>query len=168
VTKRSRYAAVVKRASFADMNCSVAQTLEVVGEWWTLLIVRDAFLGISRFEDFHQRLGISRNILAARLDSLVEHGVIERRTYSEHPLRHDYVLTAKGRDLWRVLAALRQWGDRWIAGRGHESVVTVHDGCGKRTVPELHCSKCGDKLKGPDLHHRAGPGASDPDFVPTG
>jgi DNA-binding HxlR family transcriptional regulator len=158
----------MKRASFADMNCSVAQSLEVVGEWWTLLILRDAFLGISRFEDFHQRLGISRNILAARLDGLIANGVMERRTYSEHPPRHDYVLTTKGRDLWRVVAALRQWGDRWVAGRGHEPVVTVHDGCGKRTTPELHCSKCGEKLKGNDVHHRSGPGATDPDFVPAG
>jgi DNA-binding HxlR family transcriptional regulator len=158
----------MKRASFADMNCSVAQALEVVGEWWTLLIVRDAFLGVSRFEDFHQRLGISRNILADRLDGLVDHGVMERRAYSEHPLRHDYVLTGKGRDLWRVVAALRQWGDRWVTGRGREPVVTVHDGCGKRTVPEAHCSKCGERLKGGDLHHRPGPGATVADFVPAG
>ena len=158
----------MRRASFADANCSIARSLEVVGEWWTLLILRDAFLGVSRFEDFHQRLGISRNILAARLDALVEHGVLERRTYSEHPPRHDYVLTTKGLDLWRVVGALRQWGDRWVAGRGHEPVVTVHDACGKRTAPELHCNKCSEKLKGTDLHHRAGPGATDPEFVPNG
>jgi DNA-binding HxlR family transcriptional regulator len=158
----------MKRASFADMNCSVAQSLEVVGEWWTLLILRDAFLGVTRFEDFHQRLGISRNILSARLDSLLDDGVLERHTYSEHPPRHDYVLTAKGRDLWRVIGALRQWGDRWVSGRGHEPVVTVHDTCGKRTSPELHCNKCGERVKGNDLHVRPGPGATDPDFVPAG
>jgi DNA-binding HxlR family transcriptional regulator len=156
----------MKRASFADMNCSVAQALEQVGEWWTLLILRDAFLGITRFEDFHERLGISRNILASRLDGLVEHGVLERRTYSEHPPRHDYVLTPKGRDLWKVVGALRQWGDRWIVGRGHEPVVTVHETCGKRSVPEPHCNKCGEKVRGSDLTARPGPGATDPDFVP--
>lgn len=155
----------MKRASFADMNCSVAQALEVVGEWWTLLIIRDAFFGITRFEDFHHRLGISRNILAARLDGLVDHGVLERRAYSDHPPRHDYLLTAKGRDLWRVVAALRQWGDRWVFGRGHEPVVAVHDPCGKRTSPELHCNKCGQKVRGPDLHLRAGPGGAG-DAVP--
>jgi DNA-binding HxlR family transcriptional regulator len=157
----------MKRASFAEMNCSVAQALEIVGEWWTLLIIRDALFGVTRFEDFHQRTGISRNILASRLDGLVEHGVLDRRPYSERPIRYDYLLTAKGRDLWRIVGALRQWGDRWVTGRGHEPVVTLHDGCGKRTLLEPHCTKCGVRLKGNDLQHRAGPGAVEPDVVPV-
>ena len=100
------------------MNCSVAQSLEVVGEWWTMLIVRDCFLGVTRFDDFQQRLGISRNILTERLDHLVANGVLVKVAYQEHPVRYDYRLTDKGRDLWAVLTALREWGDRWEADDG--------------------------------------------------
>jgi len=148
------------------MNCSVAQALEQVGEWWTLMIVRDALLGVTRFEDFHDRLGISRNILATRLDALVDDGILERQPYSDHPPRHDYVLTAKGRDLWKVMVAVRQWGDRWITGKGHEPTILVHDRCGKRVTAELQCSACGERLQGRDVHAALGPGADDPDFIP--
>ena len=103
----------MERKSFADMDCSVAQCLEVVGEWWSMLIVRDVFLGVSRFDDFQRRLGISRNILQQRLARLVDAGVLARVPYSEHPPRYDYRLTDKGRDLWPVLTAMRQWGDRY-------------------------------------------------------
>ena len=106
----------MRRVSFADMNCSIAQALEIIGEWWTPLILRDAFLGVTRFEEFHDRLGISRNILSARLDTLVDAGVMERRTYEEARGRSDYVLTDKGRELWPVLTTLRQWGDKWLLG----------------------------------------------------
>src|ERR1700722_12792958 len=100
------------------MDCSVAQCLEVVGEWWNMLIVRDAFMGVTRFEEFQRHLGISRNILQHRLVSLVDAGVLVRIPYSEHPPRHDYRLTDKGRDLWPVLTAMRQWGDRSAAPPG--------------------------------------------------
>ena len=89
----------MQRTSFRDMQCSVAQCLEVVGEWWSLLIVRDAFLGVTRFDDFAARLGISRNVLNERLAHLVDAGVLDRVAYSEHPPRYDYRLTEKGRDL---------------------------------------------------------------------
>jgi DNA-binding HxlR family transcriptional regulator len=88
----------VERKSFSEMHCSVAQCLEVVGEWWSLLIVRDAFLGVTRFDDFQERLGISRNVLNQRLAGLVEAGILVKVPYSEHPPRHDYRLTDKGRD----------------------------------------------------------------------
>ena len=104
------------RTSFEDMNCSIARSLEVIGEWWTPLILRDAFFGVTRFDEFQQRLGIARNILAARLDTLVDHGVLERRPYDEARGRYDYVLTDKGKALWPVLVALRQWGDEWVVG----------------------------------------------------
>src|SRR5687767_5069851 len=103
----------MRRTSFADMNCSIAQALEVVGEWWTLLILRDVFLGVRRFDDFQKRLGIARNVLADRLDTLVERGILERRPYQDRPPRDEYVLTEKGRDLLPVIHALREWGDRW-------------------------------------------------------
>ena len=105
----------VQRTSFEEMTCSVAQCLDVVGEWWSLLIVRDAFLGVTRFDDFQARLGISRNILTQRLNHLVDSEVLKRVAYSDHPPRSEYRLTSKGRDLWQVITAMRQWGDRWAA-----------------------------------------------------
>ena len=115
----------MRRKSFEDMTCSVAQCLEVVGEWWTMLIVRDLFLGVRRFDALQTRLGISRNILTERLDHLIAHGVVERRPYQERPTRYDYVLTEKGRGLWPVLNAMRQWGDEWSAPNG-PPVELVH------------------------------------------
>src|SRR5215207_8178729 len=115
------------------MDCSVARTLEVVGEWWTMLIVRDAFFGVTRFDDFQRRLGIARNVLTARLDKLVEVGVLERVAYQERPRRYEYRLTAKGRDLWPVLNALREWGDRWTAGDDGPPLDLVHRACGEVT-----------------------------------
>ena len=108
-------------------------TLEVVGEWWTLLIVRDAFLGVTRFDDWQRRLGIARNVLAARLDALVEAGVLERRQYQEHPPRDEYVLTRKGRDLGPVLDAMRVWGDRCEPTPDGPPALLVHDACGEVT-----------------------------------
>ena len=103
----------MKRTSLGHMNCSIAQTLDVVGDPWTLLIVRDALFGIKRFDDFRQSLGIPRATLTSRLDTLVEHGVLERRRYQDRPERHEYVLTDKGRDLRRVMVSMLQWGDKW-------------------------------------------------------
>jgi DNA-binding HxlR family transcriptional regulator len=168
------YTVGVQRASFRDMHCSVAQALEVVGEWWTLLILRDAFFGFSRFEDFCQRLGISRNILAARLDKLVEAGVLERRPYQDHPPRYDYRLTEKGRELWPVLVSLRQWGDRWQPPAGGPPFEVVHVGCGEVADARLHCARCGEPLTLGSLRHRplrpgapSGPGApSEPEAGP--
>ncbi len=97
------------------MRCSVARTLDVIGEWWTMLIMRDAFKGVTRFEDFHRNLGIARTVLSTRLDRLVEAGIFTRRQYSDHPPRSEYLLTEKGRDLFPVLVTLMQWGDRWTA-----------------------------------------------------
>ena len=105
----------VRKASFADMNCSVARALEVIGEWWTLLILRDAFLGVTRFEEWTERLGIARNMLSTRLDTLVETGVMERKVYDEARDRADYVLTEKGRALWPVMVTIREWGNEWIS-----------------------------------------------------
>ena len=103
----------MKRKSLGHMNCSIAQTLDVVGDPWTLLIVREALFGTTRFDDFQRSLGIPRATLAARLEALVEHGVMERRADQARPWRHDYVLTEKGRDLRGVMISLLQWGDEW-------------------------------------------------------
>ena len=151
----------MRKVSFADMRCSVAQALEVVGEWWTLLIVRDCFLGVRRFDDFVDRLGISRNVLADRLDKLVAAEVLERRTYDEARGRSDYVLTERGRALWPVLTALREWGDDWIVGHGNEPLVIEHASCGEVTRTRLVCDVCGEELHGRDVRARPGPGHTD-------
>lgn len=139
------------------MDCSVAQCLEVVGEWWSMLIVRDAILGVTRFEEFQRRLGISRNILQARLGTLVDGGVLVRVPYSEHPPRHEYRLTRKGRDLWPVVNAMRQWGDKYAAPSG-PPIEIVHTSCGQHTEAVLTCQSCGEPMKVQDVRAVAGPG----------
>jgi DNA-binding HxlR family transcriptional regulator len=137
----------VELKSFAEMDCSVAQCLEVVGDRWSLLIVREAFLGTSRFDVFQRRLGISRNILNQRLSKLVDQGVLVRRAYSERPTRYEYKLTDKGRDLWPVITTMRQWGDRYAAPEG-PPVEIVDTRCGHVAQVEMYCSAC---------HHEIGP-----------
>jgi DNA-binding HxlR family transcriptional regulator len=151
----------MERKSFADMHCSVAQCLEVVGEWWSMLIVRDAFLGITRFDQFQERLGISRNVLNQRLARLVEAGVLAKVPYRDHPPRHDYRLTDKGRDLWPVLTTMRQWGDRYAAPDGPPLEV-VHTGCGHVSDALLICSSCGERVGARDVRAVPGPGAVEP------
>jgi DNA-binding HxlR family transcriptional regulator len=150
----------VERKSFADMHCSVAQCLEVVGEWWSLLIIRDVFLGIRRFDQFQERLGISRNILNQRLSRLVDEGVLEKLPYSERPPRYEYRLTKKGRDLWPVLTAMRQWGDTYAAPDGPPLKI-VHNACGKQSRAVMTCSACGEPIGPRDVRAVAGPGDRD-------
>jgi len=157
----------VRKASFADMNCSVAQALEVIGEWWTLLILRDCFLGVRRFDDFVDRLGISRNVLTNRLDTLVDGGLLERRAYDEARGRYDYVLTDKGRALWPVLTALRQWGDEWILGSGNEPLLLEHRDHGHRTTVRMTCDVCGEELDARSVRAVPGPGGDSELLTPT-
>ena len=151
------YTRPMERKSFADMDCSVAQCLEVVGEWWSMLIVRDAFLGVSRFDEFQRRLGISRNVLRQRLGRLTEAGVLQREPYSEHPVRYDYRLTPKGKDLWPVLTAMRQWGDRYAAPAG-PPVRVVHTGCGTAAGAVMVCASCGEPLSHREVRVLPAPG----------
>lgn len=143
------------------MRCSIAQALEVVGEWWTLLIVRDLLMGVTRFEDLQERLGIARNVLSDRLRTLVDAGVVERRKYQDNPERFDYHLTDKGRDLWVVVTAMREWGDRWSAPAG-PPVEVVHRTCGNVTTIVPTCSACGEVLERRDLQLVPGPGGGSP------
>ena len=128
------------------MECSVARTLEVVGEWWTMLVVREAFNGVRRFDDFHARLGIARNVLATRLQGLVDHGILERRLYQERPERFEYRLTEKGLDLYPVLISLMRWGDRWEVGPEGPPVRLTH-ACGHDPEPTLVCTACEEPLR---------------------
>src|SRR2546430_2668811 len=106
----------MQRTSFGEMTCSIARTMDIAGEPWTPLIVRDIYLGLRRFDQMREDLGISRKVLADRLDTLVANGILERRPYQHNPIRHDYLLTEKGRELAVALMALMAWGDRWTAG----------------------------------------------------
>lgn len=148
----------MKKVSFADMRCSVAQSLEVIGEWWTLLILRDAFLGVTRFDDFASRLGIARNVLTNRLDTLVANDVLVRVPYDEARGRYDYRLTPKGRALFPVITAIRQWGDEWILGEGNEPVVMEHTTCGHLCRGVFTCDHCHEELRPRDLRVHPGPG----------
>ena len=143
------------------MHCSVAQCLEVVGEWWSMLIVRDVFLGVTRFDEFQERLGISRNVLDQRLSRLVETGVLAKVPYSEHPPRFDYRLTDKGRDLWPVLTSMREWGDKYAAPAG-PPMLMIHKGCGQASEAIMTCSSCGEPIGPRDVRAVAGPGAVEP------
>jgi DNA-binding HxlR family transcriptional regulator len=156
----------MQRTSFEDMACSVAQCLDVVGEWWSLLIVRDAFLGVTRFDDFQARLGISRNILTRRLNHLVDNGILKRVRYQDHPPRAEYRLTDKGRDLWHVVTAMRQWGDRWAAPGGPPLEIR-HTACGHVVTAVPTCSHCGEPIDARSVTAVPGPGASEDDFGRT-
>jgi DNA-binding HxlR family transcriptional regulator len=127
---------------YPTQYCSVASTLEIVGERWTMLILRDVFLGVRRFEDMQRNLGIARNILQARLERLVDNGILVKRPYQERPVRHEYRLTEKGADLWPVLVALLQWGDRHAIG-GERPMILQHRGCGGELDDRRRCLVCG-------------------------
>ena len=150
------------------MDCSVAQCLEVVGEWWSLLIVRDAILGVTRFDEFQRSLGISRNVLVQRLARLVDMEVLEKVPYSTRPPRSEYRLTERGRDLWPVITAMRQWGDKYESPLGPR-IQLVHRGCGATTDVALVCAACGEPVTSRDVKAVAGPGRAmrEPDRLAT-
>jgi DNA-binding HxlR family transcriptional regulator len=139
-------------------NCSVAGTLAIVGERWTLLILREAFMGVRRFEQMQRNLGVARNILAARLQTLVGHGILERRRYQERPDRSEYRLTQKGLDLYPALVSIMEWGDRYL-NDDCAPLVLVHKACGHEAHPHMACSHCGEPVGARDIRAEAGPGA---------
>ena len=145
--------------TYENQRCSIARSLEIVGERWTLLVLRDAFLGIRRFDDFQRDLGVARNVLADRLARLVDEGILERRPYSERPPRHEYFLTEAGLDLWPVLVAMLGWGDRNIARPEGPPMTIVHKGdCGGTVTDHRTCDKCGAELEVRDVEVLDGPG----------
>src|ERR1700732_2972722 len=123
------------RRRFTDQNCSIAQALEVLGDWWTLLVVREAFVGSRRFADFEANLDISKNILSARLEHLVANGVLARVDAGVHGTRYEYELTPMGKDLATLMTALQQWGDRWIYGEGQEPLLILDRRSGRAIPP---------------------------------
>src|SRR5215470_16138917 len=147
--------------TYDSQNCSIARTLEVIGERWTPLILRDAILGARRFEDFHSSLGIARNVLSARLSRLVDEGILARRRYQDRPAREEYVLTDKGRALEPVLLALLTWGDRFAAPDGPPTLL-MHEACGHRLEADLVCGHCGEPVQPGGVVFESGPGGGTP------
>ena len=142
------------------MNCGIGQALDVLGDWWTLLIVRDAFFGVRRFGDFERSLGIAKNILSARLHHLVDRGIFELVDVGSEGRRFEYRLSEKGEALLPILTALRDWSDDWIFGRGKEPVI-VRDRRTRRRIPKLRVTDAdGRPLSRRDLRTLPGPGAS--------
>ena len=149
----------MRQTSFAHMACSMARSLELIGDWWTPLIIRDLQLGVDRFDALADDLGISRNLLAARLSHLVEHGIVARSRYQEHPRRDRYVLTEGGWELVPVLLALTAWGDRWATPEGGPPLLFRHRRCGNHFTPTVSCSACGQPLRKGEVEALPGPGA---------
>jgi len=148
------------RNDYDSQVCSIAGALEVVGERWTLLIVREVMLGVRRFEAMQRDLGIARNVLQTRLTRLTEQGVLERVPYREHPPRYEYRLTDKGLDLWPTMVALMQWGDQHAGPAAGAPVVLEHRDCGGTVDEHRICSDCGARLSVRDVRALPGPGAT--------
>jgi DNA-binding HxlR family transcriptional regulator len=144
--------------TYEGQNCSIAKSLELIGERWTMLIVREIFLGNRRFDTIAARLDIARNVLTARLTRLVEEGVLTKVRYQERPERFEYRLTETGIDLWPVIVSLLQFGDRYYAPEG-PPVVLRHKNCGGQVDEHRICSVCGERLSARAVTARPGPGA---------
>lgn len=150
----------MERTSFAKMRCSLARGLELMGDWWSPLIIRDLFLGVARFDELVEDLGISRNLLTRRLAALIDNGIIARRAYQQRPARYEYVLTAAGRDLVPAILALTAWGDRWAQPKEGAPILFVHQTCGHQFQPQVTCSACGGEIHADAVAALPGPGGA--------
>lgn len=150
----------MERKKFTGMNCSIARSLEEVGEWWSLLIVRECTQGTTRFDEFQSQLGIARNILTTRLERLTELGILERYPLTDRANTDGYRLTQKGEELYPVLVALMQWGDRWLATNGKPPTLLVEDSTGRPVEPIQVRGKGGRPLSFRDVRFAPGPGAT--------
>jgi len=146
--------------SFASQNCSIARSLSVLGERWTLLVLRELFLGRRRFDEMQAELDVATNILSRRLATLVEEGIVERHRYNEHPERFEYRLTEKGLELQPILLGFLRWGDRHTAGRRGAPLETLHTECDHTFHMVATCSHCGGEVKPRSVRTRPGPGAT--------
>jgi DNA-binding HxlR family transcriptional regulator len=142
----------------ASENCSLARALAVVGDRWTLLILRDAFLKVRRFDDFQSRLGIARRVLTERLAGLVADGVLEKLAYQDRPARYEYRLTKKGLDLYPVILSLVHWGDAHYAGEQGPPILHRHQSCGHDFRSILTCSECGERVEARSVEARTAAG----------
>jgi DNA-binding HxlR family transcriptional regulator len=164
----------MKRTSLQSHPCSIARAVDVAGEWWSPLILRDVAYGVRRFRDLQDDLGVSANVLSDRLETLVSEGLLETHVYQERPTRHEYHLTEKGLDLVPALLALMRWGDRWSWPGGRGPVRVVHDGCGHDVSVEVRCAHCDSEVPAQDLRVTLAspdarlPGEGDPGHVTAG
>jgi DNA-binding HxlR family transcriptional regulator len=149
----------VLRHDYPNQGCSLAHSLEVIGERWSLLIVRDVMNGNRRFSGIQASLGIAKNVLSARLQRLIDEDILERRAYQESPPRHEYFLTEKGLDLWPALLALMHWGDRHSTGPAGPPILVLHKDCGGHISDRGICETCGEVLGARDAAAVPGPGA---------
>lgn len=145
----------MKWSELAAERCSVARSVAVIGDRWTLMILRDCFLGVRRFEDFERRLGISRSIIADRLKTLADEGVLRRDVYQDRPVRHEYRLTEKGLALHPVIMAIVHWGDVHYAGDAGPPLIHRHKACGCDFAPVQTCSECGETVSARDVEVRS-------------
>ena len=150
----------MQRTSFAKMQCSLARGLELIGDWWSPLIVRDLFLDVVRFDDLVEDLGISRNLLTRRLNGLIGNGIVERKAYQVRPTRYEYRLTEAGRELVPAILALTAWGDRWAQPKEGAPILFVHKTCGQRFRPQVTCSACGEVIRAETVLALPGPGGA--------
>jgi DNA-binding HxlR family transcriptional regulator len=148
----------VLKSDYEGQICSIAKTLELIGERWTMLVIRDVFNGRRRFGEMQQSLGVARNVLASRLQRLVEEGILERRPYQERPPRHEYFLTEKGLDLWPTMVALLEFGDRHLSRDDGPPLVLRHKECGGRVNGRGICERCDQVLTARDARAEYGPG----------
>jgi len=148
--------------------CSLARTVGVIGDRWTLLILRDCFLRVRRFDDFQARLGLSRAILSDRLEKLVDNFILTKVAYREHPTRYEYRLTPKGLALYPVILSMVHWGDEHLAGKAGRPMLHRHLTCGHNFDPRLVCSECGEELSPREVEALPGPGAANPRHLPLG
>jgi DNA-binding HxlR family transcriptional regulator len=154
-----RYGSTMHRTDFSEMACSIARTLDVVGESWSPLVLRDVYAGMTRFEQIQNDLGISRKVLTERLKHLVDNGVLERRPYDNRP-RFEYHLTPKGAELVDVLMVMVGWGDKWLAGKAGPPILYRHHDCGQVSHVDLRCAGCGQPMRAMDVDLLPGPGAA--------
>ncbi|AXQ30179.1 transcriptional regulator [Solimonas sp. K1W22B-7] len=155
----------MKWSEVGGLSCSVARTASVIGDRWTILILRNAFLRIRRFEDFQSNLGITRHLLAGRLKRLVDEGILARVAYQESPPRYEYRLTSKGKLLYPVLIAMATWGDSFMDGGKGAPVLYQHKSCGKIVTPQLACPECGGAMHAHEVTALPGPGLKLADAV---
>lgn len=149
-----------------EQACSLARTVSVIGDRWTLLILRDCFLRVRRFDDFHMRLGIGRPILADRLSKLVDAFVLTKVAYQNHPPRYEYRLTPKGLDLYPVVMSIVHWGDVHMSGKKGRPLLHQHIRCNHQFDPVMVCSECAEVLDPREVRTAVGPGARDAQHLP--
>jgi DNA-binding HxlR family transcriptional regulator len=149
------------KREFTAWPCSLARSVDVFGDAWTLLLVRDAMHGLSRFDEFQRSLHIARNTLSDRLGKLVDAGIMTKRFYQDNPPRYEYLLTEMGRDFFPVLAAMLAWGDKWLDGGAGAPVTLRHHAPGHSIVSQVICTECGDAVTHDDIQFCVGPGYPD-------